>query len=233
MEPLAELRWLKTVSNKLHRSAIPMHRPAHRVSSEVFFRRAVRELAELDRLELARKANATQFRNALILALQAACPLRRKNLAGLTVGGSLVKLGNQFEIAIDGSEMKNGRDHRVIVPKTLARYLQIYLDIVRPVLLRGQDSAALWINWYGKPMTDHAVYLRFAKYTKQLFGFAVTIHDLRHCAASTLAVVSVRSAYSAQGLLGHSNVRTTEKHYVKARQLEASRHMNSLLMQMR
>jgi integrase len=46
---------------------------------------------------------------------------------------------------------------------------------------------------------------------------------LRHCAASTIAVFDPSRIEVAAALLDHSSLRTTSKHYILARGVEASR----------
>ncbi len=78
-------------------------------------------------------------------------------------------------------------------------------------------------------MADHMVYIAFTRITTELFGKPINPHLFRDCAATTLASHSLRGAMAAPGLLGHLSAKTTEKHYIHARQLEASRQINKLL----
>jgi len=80
-----------------------------------------------------------------------------------------------------------------------------------------------WPSQYGHGMSGHAIYLRFRKFTLKLLGRAINPHLLRDCGATTLASNCLRSAMAAPGLLGHRELRTTEKYYIQpARQIEAA-----------
>lgn len=58
-------------------------------------------------------------------------------------------------------------------------------------------------------------------------GVAIWPHLLRDYAATSLSTESPAAALSAASLLGHRNFSTTEKYYIRANQLEASRKINA------
>ena len=65
--------------------------------------------------------------------------------------------------------------------------------------------------------------------TRRLFGTSINPHLLRDCAASSLANDSVEMAQAAPALLGHRHRSTTEKYYIQADNLAASRTLGTLL----
>jgi integrase/recombinase XerD len=65
--------------------------------------------------------------------------------------------------------------------------------------------------------------------TERLFGTAINPHLLRDCAASSLALVSADMARAAAPLLGHRHFATTERYYIQANDLEASRRLNEII----
>jgi integrase len=75
----------------------------------------------------------------------------------------------------------------------------------------------------------HVVHSRITKLTKRLFGTSINPHLLRDCAASSLAAVSTDVARAAAPLLGHRHFSTTERHYIRADNLAASRRLNTIL----
>ncbi len=75
----------------------------------------------------------------------------------------------------------------------------------------------------------HGVYHRINKLTHRLFGVPINPHLLRECAASSLAAVSADMARAAAPLLGHRHFSTTERHYIQADNLAASRRLGSIL----
>ena len=68
---------------------------------------------------------------------------------------------------------------------------------------------------------------------ERLLGAPINPHLFRDCAATSLSLVSTAPARSAAPLLGHRFFSTTERHYVRARQLDASRAMTSALDSMK
>jgi hypothetical protein len=52
---------------------------------------------------------------------------------------------------------------------------------------------------------------------------------MRDCAATRLSTISVSAAVAAGALLGHRTFATTERYYVRANRLEASRSINDML----
>jgi site-specific recombinase XerD len=115
------------------------------------------------------------------------------------------------------------------VPTFLTGYVDYYIDNVRTYFPRSSDTPRLWLNWYGKPMSGHSVYLRMVEVTEKYIGKALNPHIFRDCAATFLSWEDPGAASAAQGLLGHRTRRTTDKHYTHARQIEAARKINDVL----
>ena len=75
----------------------------------------------------------------------------------------------------------------------------------------------------------HSVYQRITRLTRRLFGTPINPHLLRDCAASSLAAVSADMARAAAPLLGHRQFSTTERFYIQADNLAASRRIGVIL----
>ena len=71
-------------------------------------------------------------------------------------------------------------------------------------------------------MTQQAIYDRIVKRTADA-GLRTSPHAFRHAAATTLAVGDPKHVRVAAPLLGHVTFTTTERHYRKARKIEAHR----------
>ena len=76
---------------------------------------------------------------------------------------------------------------------------------------------------------SHAAYHRITRLTRRLFGTPINPHLLRDCAASSLAAASADMARAAAPLLGHRHFSTTERYYIQADNLAASRKVGHLL----
>jgi hypothetical protein len=79
------------------------------------------------------RALRVRYRNALIVAVMVADPLRKKNGCSLTLHETFkILAGAGFEIVIPKHLMKRkNRGHRRKLPRKLDSYVQFYLDHVR------------------------------------------------------------------------------------------------------
>jgi site-specific recombinase XerD len=229
MDPNQDWRWLADICNRLNRNSAPSKDKRSRMlPSGKIYRTAIKNLEKLSKTSLAKRVQIVGFRNSLMLALMTACPLRLKNFAGLTIGTDFLRVSHGWLIKIPGKEVKNGQPMSFDVPDRLLPYLELYLSSVRSQLTDATDGP-LWTAWDGTRLKYHSVYIAFTRITKELFGRSINPHLLRDCAATTLASDSYKSAQAARGLLGHRRFETTEKHYIHAQQLEASRKINDVL----
>ena len=69
--------------------------------------------------------------------------------------------------------------------------------------------------------------------TERLLGVKINPHSFRACAATSLADRSSTDARLAAPLLGHRYFSTTERHYIRAQQIEASRKVHATLADIR
>jgi integrase len=196
-------------------------------------------------------ARALAARNALMVALLAACPIRLKNFTGLEIGGSFRKIGKTWWILL--KETKSRRpDHRP-VPSFLTNTIERYLDFHRPILFgnpvgderRGkghqssrqklmsacpaETTSALWISRLGGRLSYDAVERAITETTYQLFGVAISPHLFRVAAATTATLHAGQSPHLASALLQHSDRRITEEHYQRASSLSVARDFAKLV----
>ena len=64
-------------------------------------------------------------------------------------------------------------------------------------------------------------------------GHTINPHLFRDCAATSLAIEDPRHVRIAASLLGHRRFKTTERYYIQARNIEASRIMQNFLLSLR
>src|SRR4029077_17104972 len=94
------------------------------------------------------------FRNGLMVALLAYCPIRLKNFAALEIGRSFVNVDGTWWIVLTAAEKKEKREDERAVPEELKASMERYLQIYRRVLARGTaETDALWLAMDGKPMS--------------------------------------------------------------------------------
>lgn len=229
MVPETDWCWLADICNRLNRNSKPSKDKRSRLlDSGELSQTALRYMDRLTKTDLSKRKQLVGFRNCLMVAMLAAHPLRRKNFADLRIGTTLRPAQDGWLIKIAGADTKNGQPLELEVARHLLPYIQTYLNRVRSRIANPSETA-LWVSWDGDQMAYHMVYIAFIRITKELFGKSINPHLFRDCAATTLASKSLRAAMAASGLLGHLRPETTEKHYIHAKQIEASRAMNGLL----
>ncbi len=112
-------------------------------------------------------------------------------------------------------------DKERIVPfgdRALEKIL-IYINEVRPQLVKGRNVAELFVNYRGQPISRKGVWKRFQE-LEALSGVDAKVHTLRHSFATHL-LAGGADLRSVQELLGHSDLSTTTIYtHVTDRQLE-------------
>lgn len=168
------------------------------------------------------------------MGLLIACPtMRLGNLTRIEIGRHLLKLKGRFELRFQGFEMKARKPIEIPVPEQLTVYIDHYMDQERAVLLNGANSDRLWITQYGQPMPCKTVYESICKVTKRAFGRPINPHLFRDCAVTSVAIEDPKHIGIAAPILGHTDPRTTEKHYIQAHQVHACRTLGQSLKQLR
>jgi site-specific recombinase XerD len=229
MAPDRSWRWLQDLCNKVQRRAKPRTDKRARIrSSGEIYAAAMRELEEVSRKDLTLKT-AIAYRDAFILALLTARPVRVRNATEIEIGRHLIGVDGRWLLVFAAEEVKNRQPLEFFLPDDLCPWLDHYLAEIRPVFPGAAQSPKLWLNQYGPVTSPRFIYQRLTKLTKRLLGVRINLHLLRDCAASSLAMVSSDFARAAAPLLGHRHFSTTERYYIQANDLEASRRVNAIL----
>jgi integrase len=164
------------------------------------------------------------IRNGLMVALLALCPIRLKNFADLEIGHTFKEVDGSWWIALPGHITKSRRPDERRVPALLNRYIEVYLNQSRPVLLgSGPPTNALWISsTTSRPMTTKNIGTLISKITLETLGVDVFPHLFRTAAASTAAMYGGNPPHLASALLNHTDPRVTEEHYNRASSMSAA-----------
>lgn len=175
----------------------------------------------------------TRYRDALMVALLITCPtMRLRNLAMIRIGRHLVERSDGYQLVFAAQETKTRQPFAIPVPVSLSPYIRHYLEQVRPGLL-ADVSDRLWITRQGSPMTEKAVHYQIRRSTTRAFGKPINPHLFRDCAVTTVALEDPTHIGIAAPLLGHRDPRTTEKHYIQANQIVASRRLRGSVDRLR
>jgi integrase len=239
MEPDRNWSWIRAIVARLNARHIPTSRKRDRIVG-------ARELFDLGRDLMRRSGSgpagrnaAVLYRDGLMISVLSVRPLRLKNLLGLEVSRSFVRRVGIWWIDIPAEETKTRELIEMPLPEELTSAVDAYLGDHRPVLCgrRGrwalQVDGALWVSADGSPMRDRSAHQRITEHTRAAFGHPINPHLFRDCLATSVAEDDPNHFGVAARLLGHRNLRTTERYYDQARSIDAIRRHQELVIGVR
>lgn len=234
MEGCTTLRWIDGLTRFYERASPPARNKAARVvPSADLFALGLQLMETGLSPRCARVHGALQYRNGLLIAFLAAHPIRRRNLGELELGKTFFRQDTCYRFRFEGTSTKSHRaiEHRVMPELTEA--FDRYLEAIRPMLLgRGKqpDRPMLWIGIGGEPLDAGTILRITSTLTSRHLGRAVSPHLFRDCAATSVAIEDADHIGMAHKVLAHTSQATTQKHYILASTLSASRrHVGSVL----
>jgi site-specific recombinase XerD len=176
---------------------------------------------------------ALSYRDGLMISLLIHRPWRRANFASLSIGTTFVMLDGTAVLAIDPGHSKTKRRIESELPADLYAPLRRYLEVYRPILMGHSVKAqrntgpkpldALWVSRDGTQLAEESIKGAINRRTRHAFGKHIPPHLFRDAAVTSLIQDAPESARLASGVLGHSDVRITEKHYNQAQTIHSAR----------
>lgn len=231
MSPDTDWSWLRDIHNRLARNIAPSNHKLSRIKdSSVLYQLGISLMREVENTTKLSLHSAIEYRDGLMIALLAARPLRRSNLASIRINQHILYTGEQWCLSFERHEMKNRRPYYCLLPHALTPYIDTYLHVFRCLFSQSDMHNGFWASAKGVPMSHGGIYDRIIKRTKDAFGEAINPHLFRDCAATTLAIRDPDHVRSASSLLGHGDLRTTEKYYNQASTLQASKNFQSHML---
>ena len=173
------------------------------------------------------------FRDALIVGFLSCCPIRLGNLALIEIGQHIRRTSSGYILRFSAAETKTGHPYAAPMAEVLTHYLDHYILELRPKLMVAGPTDRLWLTRYGKPMRDSALHSAITRTTERAFGKPINPHLFRDCAATFVALEDPEHVRIAAPLLGHTDPRATEHHYIQANQIVAGRRIRSSVAKMR
>ena len=82
-------------------------------------------------------------------------------------------------------------------------------------------------------MTEIAIYFRIRIRTQIRFGRSINPHLFRDSAATSIAIEDPENVHIVRSILGHTTLRSGERYYIHAQTLEASRHYQRRILELR
>jgi integrase len=242
--PASKWQWLKRLSIRLARQMKPADKRHRVVESDQLYEFGLRLMAEAEaalaeprrsRNRPARRAPAAvlppsfemacRHRDGLMIALLAACPVRRRNLTELETQQTLIRGPGGWSIEIPGASVKNGRPIAMPIPDALAPHLERHLAVFRPVFGGETGSDCLWMSRRGQPLSASSIYHAIVTRTKAGLGKGVGPHLFRDALVTTIAIHHGAHIRAASAALGHVDEKTTTKHYNSAGMIGAVRRL--------
>jgi integrase/recombinase XerD len=234
MAPKRDWGWLQELVRRLNRRAQPIRRKSSQLRHpKELFDLGERLMRDADAAATVDLASAARFRNGLMIALLAARPLRPRSLASLRPGHNLLRNSDHYQIALGPADLKTRGTFDVVWPAGLFDALQRYLTIYRPLLLNGAVSDFLWIAHDGSALKQSAMARSIAQATRSAFGRAIYPYLFRDCVASAIAFDDPDHVEVVAALLGHTSLRTGERHYIHAQTIRAGRRHQEILTTIR
>jgi integrase len=180
-----------------------------------------------------RLRSARDYRDGLLIALLAARPLRRRNIAALEFGKEVVQHGVGWSLILDRTATKTGEPLEFSLPSELVPYVNEYRDVFRTRFPGADQHRGLWPSTKGGRLGEDAIYDLVCRRTREAFGLPVYPHLFRSIAATALARDTPDQILIARDLLGHARVDTTCKHYRRSKSIAASRRHAAVIAAMR
>lgn len=227
LAPDDDWSWLRRLVRRLESQVVDKRNKLQRLRGTAEILDWALERMDRSGIDLAKHLAPVHYRDALIIALLSQCPLRRANLTMIRIDAHLRRGETAYHLTFAPEETKTRKALGPPIPTLLTPYLDRYREAVRPLLLGDKESDRLWITRYGDPMTDDAVYNAITATTKRAFGVPINPHLFRDCACSFVALNDPKHIGIAAPILGHTDPRTTEKHYIQANQIVAGRRLRS------
>jgi integrase len=82
-------------------------------------------------------------------------------------------------------------------------------------------------------MTQNTIFSRISIVTERAFGKPINPHLFRDCAVTFVALNDPKHIGIAAPILGHTDPRTTERHYIQAQQIAAGTKLQASLRSLR
>lgn len=173
---------------------------------------------------------AMQYRDGFVITLLAHRPiLRLANLHTIRCNEHLIHRNGQWHLLFGPHETKTKKPIELFLSPEVAQYLERYLSVYRPILLAAggcrpaAQIADLWVSRDATPLCRSTLAHHIKRHTRAAFGAHINPHWFRDCTATDIAIMHPEQIGLVPPLLGHTDLKTSERHYNLAKSLEAGR----------
>jgi integrase len=227
--PGQEIAWLIEIERQLFSEMHPRSKWDRVVFANILVDAGLTLMAEAEMAKRPKLTRARMFRNGLMIALLAYCPVRLKNYAALEIGRSFVNVDGTWWIVLTAAETKEKRPDERPVPEELTDPIKRYLEIYRPILTRGNTlSNDLWMAMDGKPMSSASVAETIPETTETTIGVRVSPHLFRTAGVTTLATRAGDKPHAGSALLHHRRGPGAQENYNRASCISAGKSLRDV-----
>jgi integrase len=227
--PGRDIAWLIEIERQLFSEMRPRSKWDRVVFAHILVDAGLTLMAETEAANRPKLTRARMFRNGLMIALLAYCPIRLKNFGALEIGRSFVNVDGTWWIVLTAAETKEKRPDERPVPQELTDRIQHYLAVYRPVLARGKTGhAALWMAMDGKPMSCASIAETIPETTETTIGVRVSPHLFRTAGVTTLATCASDKPHAGSALLHHRPGPVTQENYNRASCVSAGKSLRNV-----
>jgi integrase/recombinase XerD len=229
LEGQVDLPHLRRLIDRLRPSARPVRDKRGALINPAMAQRTVLDYLESRKADtlVASRKKLVDWRTALIVTMLINLPIRLANLGALRIGKSLIKRGDVYEVSLEREEVKTERPYCAPLPAALTPLLDHYIEHMRPRLLGDTNTDYLWASYRYGHLSNQTIYLSVKAFTQSVLGTAISPHQFRDMAVTFHAVHDSAHFHASSAILGHSSLKTTQKHYNQARMLDAVRLFQS------
>jgi len=161
------------------------------------------------------KSRAVLASVAAAIALEQVVPIRRKNLAALSITKNLIQRGNRLYLIYNEDETKNEIAIEFELPDETVEILAWYVREWRPLLL-SEPNDALFPGENGKAKHPNTLSLQVTDTIKRYLDIEFNMHLFRH-AGGKIFLDSKPGQYEVvRRVLGHKSLATTTSIYTGA-----------------
>ncbi|QRM33575.1 site-specific integrase [Microvirga sp. VF16] len=168
---------------------------------------------------------AVKAQIAAAIAILTMAPVRIGNLIATRLDQHLFKMGGPkglFWLQYEPHEVKNHVDLEFSFDQELTDLLIEYIELHRPVLLRGSNEDWLFPGANGDFKAPHLLSAQIRNMVERRIGLRITAHQFRHVAAAMLLKKHPGNYPLVAKVLGHKGTATTMNSYIGLETLEAN-----------
>jgi site-specific recombinase XerD len=125
----------------------------------------------------------------------------------LRIGHTLLRSGDRWKAAFEGSAMKNHRAFTGLYPVWLTEIIDLWIDEIRPILRhrrKDPDPGWMWPTCRREQMSAMAVLETVQNATRSQTGIAISTHAFRHSVTTHVAVSDPEAIGIVTPMLGHA-----------------------------